>query len=115
MAELSGREIRERLERTPKLWAALREAAAEVLAVYGADVTPESVDAMAVASWRQKVGDDFATVKEFIPTEERKRIYEEEKARLSELYPEGFTEEQEIEAIIRHFKEEYPEAFRSQG
>jgi hypothetical protein len=115
MAEPSDREIRERLERTPKLWATLREAAAEALGEYGGDVTPELVDATAVAFWRQKVGNDFATVEEFIPTEERSRIYEEEKARLSELYPEGFTEEQEMEAVIRRFKEEYPEAFRSQG
>ena len=115
MAEPSDREIRERLERTPKLWATLREAAAEALAEYGADATPELVDAAAVAFIRQKAGDDFATVEEFIPTEERSRIYKEEKARLSELYPEGFTEEQEIEAIVRRFKEEYPEAFRSQG
>jgi hypothetical protein len=115
MAELSDREIRERLERKPKLWATLREAAAEALTEYGADVTPELVNATAVAFCRQEFADDWATVEEFIPTEERSRIYEEEKARLSELYPEGFTEEQEMEAIRRRFKEEYPEAFRSQG
>jgi len=115
MAEMSDREIRERLERKPKLWATLREAVAETLAKYGADVTPELVDATAVAFFRQKVGDDFATVEEFIPAEKRSRIYEEEKARLSALYPEGFTEEQEMEAIRRRFKEEYPEAFGSQG
>ena len=115
MAELSDREIRERLERTPKLWATLREAAAETLAEDGADVTPELVDAAAVAFWRREFGNAFSTVEEFIPAEERSRIYEEEKARLSELYPEGFTEEQEMEAIVRRFKAEYPEAFRSQG
>ena len=111
MAELSDREIRERLERTPKLWAHLREVAVIVLAEDAADVTPELVDAIAVAIWRRKVGDDFATVEEFIPTEERRRIYEEETARLSELNPEGFTEEDWVAAVKRRFKEEYPEAF----
>ena len=115
MAEPSDREIRERLERTPKLWATLREVAAEALAEYGADATPELVDAATVAFFRQKVGDDFATVEEFIPTEERSRIYKEEKARLSELYPDGFTEKQEMEAVLGRFKQEFPEAFRSQG
>src|SRR5215212_5602842 len=110
MAELSDREIRERLERTPKLWAALREAAAEALAEDGADVTPELVDATSVAFWRRKFGDDFAKVEEFIPAEERRRIYEEETDRLSELNPEGFTEEDWVAAVKRRFKAEHPEA-----
>ena len=81
------------------------------MAAEDADVTPELVDATAVGIWRRQFGDEFAQIQEFIPTEERERIYEEVKARLAEIYPEGFTEEREMEAIIRRFKEEYPEAF----
>jgi hypothetical protein len=111
MSELSDEEIRESLKRQPILWAMLRQAAAMALAVDAVDATPERVDTLAVAIWRRQLGDELAQAQEFIPAEERSRIYAEETARLSELHPEGFTEEVWREAVIRRFKEEYPEAF----
>jgi hypothetical protein len=71
------------------------------------------VDAEAVAIFRRVSADNFAKVEEFIPTEERSRIYREEEARLRWLYPEGFANEAVLLAVMHRFKEEYPEAFRS--
>jgi hypothetical protein len=64
-----------------------------------------------VAIFRRHSLGALAKMEEFIPREERIRIYSEEEARLRSLYSEGFSEEAVWEASLRRLREEYPEAF----
>jgi hypothetical protein len=113
MAEPTDEEIRELLDRNPQFWTPLREEAATNLAEAGGDVTPERVDEEAVAIFRRRSLGEVAKIQEFIPPDERRRIYAEVEALLIEAYPEaeGFPIEVMGEAIRRRLKEEYPEAF----
>jgi len=113
MGEPTDQEIREILDRNPEFWSPLREEAVRSLEEAGAAVTPEVVDAEAVAILRRKAFDALARIEEFIPTEERRRIYKEVEALLLEAYPEaeGFPDEVMGEAIRRRLEQEYPEAF----
>ncbi len=114
MSEPADEETREFLARnSPEYWTQLREEAVRRLEEADTPVTPGLVDAEAVAIFCRVSADNFAKVEEFIPTEERSRIYREEEARLRWLYPEGFANEAVLLDVMRRFKEEYPEAFRS--
>ena len=113
MGDPTDQEIRELLDRNPQCWPELREKAARSLEEAGTPVTPEVVDAEAVAILRREAFDALARIEEFIPTEARRRIYKEVEALLLEAYPEaeGFPDEVMGEAIRRRLEQEYPEAF----
>jgi hypothetical protein len=113
MGEPTDEEIRELLDRNPQWWPKLREEAVRSLEEAGTPVTPEVVDAEAVAILRREAFDSLARIEEFIPTEERFRIYKEVDSLLREAYPEaeGFPPEVIGEAIRRRLEQEHPEAF----
>ena|ERR671921_65550 len=113
MGDPTDQEIRELLDRNPQWWLELREEAVRSLEEAGTPVTPEVVDAEAIAIFRREAFNSLARVEEFISPEERRRIYKEVESLLREAYPEaeGFPPELMGEAIRRRLEQEYPEAF----